>query len=191
VENVKRRLAGLRYASRHPLARAGAWAVAAAGASMILALAAWWPAHREAAALDERLAAKRRALADARHGDALLAAYARASKDVASLEKKLRYAATQSQLVQDFARLARRHGVKIVSETYEETRGPQPSLSAELAVQGDYPALRDFVRDLSVLPTWSEVQEVRLESAQGAASQRGRIRIVTYRQAPADAGKPS
>jgi energy-coupling factor transporter ATP-binding protein EcfA2 len=127
----------------------------------------------------------------ARHGDELLAAYARAGRDVASLEKKLRYAATQSQLVQDFARLARRHGVKIVSETYEETRGPQPSLSAELAVQGDYPALRDFVRDLSVLPTWSEVQEVRLESAQGAASQRGRIRIVTYRQAPADTGKPS
>lgn len=188
---MKRGLAELRYASRHPLARAGAWALAAAGASMIVALGAWWPAHREAAALDERLAAKRRALADARRGDELLAAYVRASQDVASLEKKLRYAATQSQLVQDFARLARRHGVKIVSETYEEARGPQPSLSAELAVQGDYPALRDFVRDLSALPTWSEVQEVRLESAQGAASQRGRIRIVTYRQAPADTGKPS
>src|SRR5262249_12293345 len=138
-----------------------------------------------------RIAAQRRALADARHGDELLAAYTRASKDASALEKKLATAATQSQLVQEFARLARRNGVKIVSETYEEARGPQPSLSAELAVQGDYPALHEFVRELSSLPTWSEVQEVRLESAQGSASQRGRIRIVTYRQAPADAGRTS
>jgi hypothetical protein len=189
---MKRRLAEMRYASRHPLARAGAWAAAAAATLMIAALAAWWPAHRDAAALDERIAAKRRALADARHGDELLAAYGQASRDVALLEKKLRYGATQAQLVQDFARLARRHDVKILSETYDETRGPQPSLSAELAVQGGYPALRDFVRGLSLLPTWSEVQEVRLESAQGAALPRGRIRIVTYRQAPpAETGKAS
>ena len=184
-------LAALRYAARHRLARAGAWAAGAGAIAMLAALAAWWPAHRESGALEDRIAANRRALADARHGDELLAAYARASRDVASLERKLRYAATQSQLVQDFSRLARRHGVRIVSETYEEARGPQPSLSAELAVQGDYPALRDFVRDLSSLPTWSEVQEVRLESAQGAAGQRGRIRIVTYRQAPAERAEPS
>lgn len=185
-------LAGLRYDARHPWARAGSWAAAAACVLMLAAFAAWWPAHREASALEDRIAAKRRALAQARQSYELLGAYTKASRDVASLEKKLRYGATQSQLVENFARLARSHGVKIVSETYEEARGAgvQPSLSAELAVQGEYPALRDFLRDLSALPTWSEVQEVRLESAQGAAGQKGRIRIVTYRQ-PAEGGKSS
>ena len=31
------------------------------------------------------------------------------------------------------------------------------------------------------LPTWSEVHEVRIENAQGAALQKARVRIVTYR----------
>ena len=149
------------------------------------------PRTARPASLEERFALQRRALADARRGHELAAAYAKASRDVASLETKLRFGATQSQLVASFARLAREHGIKIVSETYEETRGAQAALSAELAVQGDYPALRDFLRSLSALPTWSEVQEVRLDSAQGAAGQRGRIRIVTYRQAAAGAEKPS
>jgi hypothetical protein len=181
----------LRYAARHPLARAGLWAAAVTGAVMLAALALWWPAHRDASALEERIAGKRRALADARHNYDLLSAYTKASRDVASLEKKLAYAATQSQLVASFARLAHRNGVRIVSETYEEARGAQPALSAELTVQGEYPALREFLRELSALPTWSEVQEVRLESAHGAAGQRGRIRIVTYRHAAPEAGKAS
>jgi Tfp pilus assembly protein PilO len=185
-------IADLRYAARHPAARAGAWAAVAFGALALVALVSWWPASREASSLEARIAIGRRALAQARHGDELAAAYAKTSQDVASLEKKLSHGATQSQLVENFARLARRHGVRIVSETYEEARGTQPALSVELAVQGDYPALRDFLRALSALPTWSEVQEVRLESAQGAAGQRGRIRIVTYRRtAAAEAEKAS
>jgi Tfp pilus assembly protein PilO len=160
---------------------------------MLAMLAAWWPAHSEQAALEEAIASKRRGLVQARQAHDLLAAYAKASKEVALLEKKLQHAATQAQLVENFARLARRHGVKIVSETYEEGRGSgaQPMLAAELAVQGSYPSMRDFLRDLSGLPTWSEVQEVRLESVPGAPTQKGRIRIVTFRQAPAATGKTS
>ena len=183
--------ADLRYAARHPVARAGLWAAAAAATIALVALAFWWPVHRDAASLEDRIAAKRRELAGARQSHELLAAYTKASKDVATLEKKLQHAATQSQLVENFARLARRHGVKIMSETYEDARGAQPALSAELTVQGEYPALRDFLRELSALPTWSEVQEVRLESVQGTGAQRGRIRIVTYRQTAAEPGKPS
>jgi hypothetical protein len=185
--------ADLRYSARHPWARAGAWACVACAGLTLAALAVWWPAQREHSALEETIARQRRGLVQARQARELLAAYAKASKDVALLEKKLRHAATQAQLVENFARLARRHGVKIVSETYDEGRGSgnQPALNAELAVQGRYPALRDFLRDLSGLPTWSEVQEVRLESAPGAPTQKGRIRIVTFRHAPSVAGKSS
>ena len=183
----------LRYSARHPWARAGAWACVLTAGLMLAALAAWWPAQREQAALEDAIASKRRGLVQVQQGHDLLAAYTKASKDVALLEKKLQYAATQAQLVENFSRLARRHGVKIVSETYEEGRGSgtQPALIAELSVQGGYPALRDFLRDLSSLPTWSEVQEVRLESASGAPTQKGRIRIVTFRQAPSVSARPS
>ena len=189
ILNFKRRLAELRYGARHPWARAGLRAGAAAATLALLALAVWWPAQRERTALEDKIQSKRRDLVQAKQADELLGAYARALKDVALLEKKLQNAATQAQLVENFARLARDRGVKIISETYEEGRGAgaHPSLNTELAVQADYPALRDFLRDLSTLPTWSEVQEVRLESVQGAATQKGRIRIVTYRHAPQQA----
>ena len=190
ILNFKGRLADLRYGARHPWARAGLRAGAAAATLALLALAVWWPAQRERTALEDKIQSKRRDLVQAKQADELLGAYARALKDVALLEKKLQNAATQAQLVENFARLARHRGVRIITETYEEGRGAgaHPSLNTELAVQADYPALRDFLRDLSTLPTWSEVQEVRLESVQGAATQKGRIRIVTYRH-PAQQAK--
>ena len=183
--------ADLRYAARHPWAQAGLWACAGTGALALAALAFWWPAQHERDALEGRIASVRRDLIQAQQADELLRAYEHARKDVASLEMKLQYAATQAQLVENFARLARKHGVKIVTETYEEGRGAQPTLNTELAAQGGYPALRDFLRDLSALPTWSEVQEVRLESVQGASALKGRIRIMTYRHAPAEPAKSS
>jgi Tfp pilus assembly protein PilO len=176
-------LAELRYCLRYRWARAGLIAAAIGMVALAGATAAWWPAQVEQDALEQQISAKRRALARAQHSEELARIYQRAEKDVASLEAKLRHGATQAQLVQSFARLARRHGVRIVSETYEEGRNAaaQTALSAELAVQGPYPALRDFLREIGSLPTWSEVHEARIESAPGAAVQKGRIRIVTYR----------
>lgn len=183
--SARRLAADLRYAARHRWARAGLWACAAMAAAVLAAFALWWPAQREQAALEQEVAAKRRGLAQAQQSEELLRAYRQASGEVALLEAKLQHAATQAQLVQELARLAHKRYVRIVSETYEDSRGAgaQPALSAELSVQGGYPALRDFVNDLSTLRTWSEVQEVRFENVQGAATQKGRIRIVTYRQA--------
>jgi hypothetical protein len=176
----------LAYSARHPWARAGAVVLFLSVTFFGIVAAAWWPLERDTRALEQAVAEKRRALLRARESEALAAAYAQAHKDAAALERKLAHGATQAQLVQSFARLARRHGVKVVSETYEEGRNAaQPALSAELTVQAAYPALREFVRELAALPTWSEVQEVRIENAAGGgATQKGRIRIVTYRAAP-------
>jgi Tfp pilus assembly protein PilO len=186
--SATRRWANLRHSARHPWARGGLRACALGAVLLAASAAAWWPAERARAALEGEIAAKRRALAQTRQAHELLGAYTKAAKEVASLERKLDHAATQSQLVESFARLARKHGVKIIGETYDAGRAAavQPGLSAELSVQGPYPALREFLRDLSVLPTWSEVQEVRLETARESGIQKGRIRIMTYRQAPAE-----
>jgi hypothetical protein len=193
VVSLARHWAELCYGARHPWARTGLWVCAVAAALACAALAAWWPAQREHSVLEDSISRKRRDLVQAQQADDLLNAYARASKETALLEKKLQHAATQSQLVESFARLARHHGVRILTETCEEGRGAgaQPTLSTELTVQAAYPGLRDFLRDLSALPTWSEVQEVRLESVQGSAAQKGRIRIVTYRAAPVQPAKSS
>jgi hypothetical protein len=192
--SARRWAAELRYSARHPWARAGLWAAAAAGALMLAAAALWWPAQRERLALEGEIAAKRRALVQARQSDELGRAYVQAQAAVVVLEKKLQHGATQAELVENFARLARRHGVRIAAETYDEGRnasGQQPALSAELSVQGSYPALREFLRELSALPTWSEVHEVRLETLRGAGTQKGRIRIITYRGASPGPGRAS
>ncbi len=191
--NVQRWLADLRYCARHPWARIGVWVVTAAAGVMIIAMAVWWPAQHEQSVLGEEIAAKRRHLVQMQQADELVRAYTQTRKQVVLLEQKLEHAATQAQLVQNFARIARQHGVKIISETYEEGRNAiaQPTLNAELTIQGPYPALRDFLRDLSALPTWSEVQEVRLESAQGTGMQKGRVRVVTYRRVQSEQAKSS
>lgn len=183
-------LADLRTSARQGTARLGLRACLAGALLAAAAAAYWWPAERASAAAEDALALKRRALAQARHAREVLDAYGQAAKQVAVLEKKLAHAATQAQLVQHFSRLARSRGVKIVGETYDEGRGSaaQPALGAELAVQGGFPALRNFLGDLAALPTWSEVQEVRLESLPGSAEQKGRVRIVTYRNARAERG---
>ena len=189
---MSRWLADLRYSARHPWARAGLWACAAALLASGAAFAAWWPEQRAQALLEESISAKRRALVEERRAEALAQAYREAHAGTAALEGKLRHAATQAQLVQSFARLARRHGVRVLGETYDEGRkaGRHAQLGAELTLQASYPALREFVAELATLPTWSEVHEVRIENAQGAAVQKARIRIVTYRQA-AEARKGS
>jgi Tfp pilus assembly protein PilO len=175
-------LAEVRYCLRYRAARAGLIAAAIGMLALAGAIAAWWPALAGQRALEDEISAKRRTLARAQQSEELARAYERARGEVDLLEGKLRHGATQTQLVQGFARLAHKHGVRIVSETYEEGRNAaQPALGAELAVQAAYPALRAFVRDLATLPTWSEVQEVRIENTPGAAQQKGRIRIVTYR----------
>jgi hypothetical protein len=180
-------LGDLRTSARHRGARLGLCAFLLSALALGASAAYWWPAERARAAAEEDIALKRRSLVQLRQGREVLEAYEKAAQEVAGLEKKLDHAATQAQLVQNFSRLARNRGIRIVGETYDEARSgaAQPALSAELAVQGAFPALRSFLSDLSSLPTWSEVQEVRLESVAGAAEQKGRVRIVTYRKARA------
>ena len=78
ILSFKRRLADLRYGARHPWARAGCWACGADAALALIALAAWWPAQRERAALEDKIASKRRDLVQAKQADELLGAHARA-----------------------------------------------------------------------------------------------------------------
>ncbi|HKQ31278.1 MAG TPA: type 4a pilus biogenesis protein PilO [Burkholderiales bacterium] len=191
--SVKALIADARYSIRHPWIRIGAIAAAAAAVVALIALAFWWPAQSTRATLEEQIAIKRRTLVQLQQADELLHTYERAQKDVPVLEKKLTNAATQAQLVEQLGRLARRHGVTVLSETYEEGRaaGSYAVLNTELTVQAGYPAIREFLRSLPDLPVWAEVQELRLEAARDAGAVKGRIRIATYRRARTSGAAPS
>ena len=185
-------VADARYSIRHPWIRRGAMFVAAAGVLMLIAFAFWWPAQNSHVALEEQIATKRRVLVQLQQGDELLRDYTRAQKDIPLLEKKLTNAATQAQLVEQLGRLARRHGVAVVSETYEEGRatGSYRVLNTDLTVQASYPAIRAFLHSLPDLPVWAEIQELRLEAARDAGVVKGRIRIATYRRARISGASP-
>lgn len=183
-------IADLRYSVHHACARAALIACALSIGAAAVAVVAWWPVRQTSARLEAQIDAKRRDLVRMHQAQEVLHAYTRARKSVGLLEKKLRQAATQAQLVENLARLARKHGVHVVSETYEEGRGSPATLNADLAVQGSYRALRDFMRDLPALPTWSEAQEVWLEKMRGSRLIKGRFRIVTYRGTATAANTP-
>ncbi len=176
-------LKDLGYSLHHPWVRTALWACLVGLLCAVLGAAFWWPAYQGHAELERQIAAKRREFVQAQQAEQLARAYVKAQQDVTLLEKKLEHAATQAQLVENLARLARQHGVRIISETYEEGRsGAGPvALHAGLAVQGSYRAVREFIRGVSTLPTWSEVHEVWLEKARESNWIKGRIRLVTYR----------
>lgn len=171
---------------RHPFVRLGVGvAAAAAVATLTVYLAFWLPAEHAHQALIADIDVKRKGIVTALHAHDVVRAYNQAQKILPSLERKLENAGGQSDLVNHLEKLARKRGVKILSESYEEgkSKGPYAPLHLDIALQGGYPALRAFLRDIPALPAWGEIQELRLErSREGAGQIRAQMRLVTYRR---------
>lgn len=179
------RWADIRYGLRYTPARCALWATAS---GMILAASVAvlaWPAKRTHEDLVNEVDAQRRVLAMARQASEIGLAYRRASQQVLQLEEKLNANTSQSQLVAELGRLARRSGVHIAALAFEEGRahvGPYVPLFADVSVQGEYPGIHRLLRDLRELPMWNEVQELRLETVhQRADGVRGQIRLLLFR----------
>ncbi len=170
------------YSFGHPLVKAGGVACLVAAAALAAAALVWWPAHRADSALTERLASERRALIEARQAGELAATYARNLHAVPQLEAKLAAAVDQTQIVDGLGRLARMHGVRIVNQSYAERRGQASGgLVVELAVEGSYVSVRNFIHGLSTLPVWIELHEVQLDRSGDAGGVKGRLRMVSFR----------
>lgn len=170
----------LGYSLRHPLVKAGGVACLAAAVAVAIAAGSWWPVQRTGAVLAERLAAERRALVEARQAGEAARNHARNLRDVPLLEAKLAAAADQTQIVDGLARLAHTHGVRIVDQGYAARRDGS-GLLVELAVEGAYGSIRNFVHGLAALPVWIEVQEAQLDRSGEAGDVKGRLRLVSYR----------
>lgn len=180
---------GIGYGLGHPVVRAGGVACLVAAAVLAAATLVWWPAHRSSVALTERLAAERRALVEARQAGELASIYARNLHEVPQLERKLEAAVDQTQIVDGLGRLAREHGIRILNQNYSERRGKaNAGLVVELAVEGPYGAVRNFLHGLSTLPIWVEVHEVQLDRSGDAGGVKGRLRMVSFRRPAKHAG---
>lgn len=186
---MKQQLHDLRYALGDRWVRAGLWTLLGAAVVALAAGAYWWPAANDRDRLLEKIVSQRRQVVRNQQAGELLRAYQIAQSQVSELELKLAQAPSQGQLVEQLGGLVRRYGVRVLSEAYEENkRGDRPpALIAELVVVGSYSSLRGVIDGLAELPSWSEVEELRLEQVAGASELRGRLRIVTHRQGASQA----
>lgn len=177
-------ISAMRYSLRHPLVRLGVLSSLIAGGAMVAAAAMWWPAYGVHVDLTDQLAAGQRGLVDARQAGELAKAYAKALHDVPRLEQKLETAINQTQLVDGLGYLAREQGILILHQTYAERSGESGGgdLVVELAVEGPYEAIRNFLHGLQTLPIWVEVQEVQLAQTDDEAVVKGKLRMISFRR---------
>lgn len=177
----------LRYAMRSPGARmALVLNLVVVAALLIVVFFYWWPRATERQLLNESVAQARRALTRAMQANDLIAAYRTASRATQTVETKLQLSIKQAQLVQSLARLVARHGVRIVSESYEEGKrqGDYMPLFLQVTLEGRYAGVRGFLSDVHALPLWVEVQDVRLERMrESAGSLKAQLRLRAVRRA--------
>ena len=173
----------LRYYFRHPGVRAALWAGSALALMAAVLVVLWWPGERRRSELERHIEARRADIVQMREREQVARAFELARGGVQSLETKLAYAATQAQQVADLAQLARKHGVSLLAQAYEESarQNEAPRLYTELTVQGSYRSLDNFIADLPQLPSWTEAQDVVIERARESNVVKGRVRLVTYR----------
>lgn len=178
----------LHYATRHSGMRAGLWVLAAAcGALGLIAVFLWWPAqhaHEEALARVESL---RREIVLARQSGEIARAFEKARASIPLIRKKLESSTGQAQLVDSLGQLARRSGLQLLSESYEDGRinGMYQPLVIDIAVKGTYGSLRTFLAGLPALPLWGELQEIKLERAREGNALKGQLRLVLFRRSSA------
>lgn len=178
-------LTNLRYAAGRPLVKLAFVGLAVALVLLLAMATLAWMGNSQLAARRGELSAQALALRDVSRAQQLRDTLLRVSADVSRIESKLDYAATQGQLVQDFAELAARHQLTILNQSYEEGRrnGSLQALSSELSVRGSYRSIRSFLLEVPQLRAWTEVREVSLERGRDAGQVNGKVQLVTFRRA--------
>lgn len=182
MKTTRRSRPGIGYAAKSPLVQAGTLACLLAGIAFVAGLANWWPVQRTNRELAEDVAEARRALVEARQAEELASIYARNLRDVPILEGKLKAAVNQAQMIEELGRLANAHGLRIAHQSYfQRRRDGGDELLVELAIDGPYMGIRDFLYGLAQLPVWLQIEDVQLAKTDEAELVKGRLRLINYR----------
>ena len=177
----------VRYLAGYPPARAGLIAALITSAMVTISIMVfWWPVAREHGNLIQEVQLARRAAVEAQQRAELIRAYHRAAETVTAIERKLDTPLRQAKLVESLGQLARKRGVRVLSESYEEGKaqnGYMP-LALDLSLQGNYASVHGFLAEIHHLPAWVEVQEARFEGVRdtGGRLVRAQVRLVAYRK---------
>jgi len=178
----------LRYCSHHPYVRLALTALLFTCIALSIVLLGWWmPAHREYTRLWAEIDASRKQTIEALRTEQLLQASRNASQALTLIEKKLQHNAGQADLVQSLTQLAARYHVQVLSQSFDEGKPVDRylALRVDLALQGSYPALRNYIGDLALLNEWVAVEETRLERVKGGPGLiKASLHLITYRQTP-------
>lgn len=185
----------LRYCLRHTRVRAALAACAVAATVLVLVAAAyWWPTVRYTRNITAQIDAERQVLREKRHNIALARAVEDARAQIGPMESKFDAAATQAALVQQIARLAQRTRVRVLAESYHESKTVEgyQSLFHELTLAGSYTAVRNFLIGLNGLSTLTLIDEAALsrERDAGAGTIRAQLKLVTWRRPPVTGEHP-
>lgn len=171
------------YSFRHSSVRLGVATSVIVATVLAAAALDWWPVHRSVGELSARLSAERHALVEAQQAGELARLYARNLRGVPQLERKLEAAVDQTEIVAALTRLGREHGIALLSQTYaERAKANGDGLAIELAVQGSYESVRNFLHGLSALPVWIEVHEVQLDRMGDSGEVKGQLRMLSFRR---------
>ncbi len=174
-----------RYAYRHPRVRAAALFLLGGMGLLLLAMFAFWlPARHTAQSLNDEIDHHRRVAHDKRYSMELAVAVKQAALQVGEAEKKLDQQNVQSLLVQHLDRLAKRHGLRILSSSYDESKeqsGFRP-MSHELALQGSYAGLRGFLTDIPDLPTLTVIEDCSIARVREGAGLKATLLLRTWRR---------
>ncbi|GEM_PF-2481602 len=178
-------IASLAYSGRHPLVRAGLIVGLVLTAALFAVwLGYWHPTQQERVALMDQIEAKRRTAVEAVRAVEIMRSYESAARAIDAVEKKLNTSSSQADLVQHLARIASKHQIRILSQSYSEGKA-QPDyqpLFLDISLEGGYTGMRDFLISIATLPVWIEVQDTRLERSRDASGLlKGQIRLMTYR----------
>ncbi len=176
----------LRYAHRHRVVRRGLVAVIAAlSVWVVAAVALWSPASRELDQLRADIASKRRQMVEQKFREDLAEVAKQAEQDIKDIERKLERDGVQVILVDALGRLAKKHGVRIESESYEAGRaqGKYQPLHHDLALSGSYRGLKSFLIALADLPTYTVVQEAAFSSPSRSSRVKVNLRLTTFQKA--------
>lgn len=175
----------LRYGLRHPVVRVGVIAVLAMATCALLALLTWWgPMKLEQWKYLDAVESKRKAWLEGKRTVEVSQANRKARITLALLEKKLNSGLNQSQAVQLISKLAARHGVRVLSQSFEAGKKQEglAALYIDLTLLGGYQGVRDVLAELPNTNGWIEVLEANLASAGNGSTQvKAQLTLAAYR----------
>lgn len=183
MTNWKMLVLSIRFSGRHPLVRVALFSVLVGFISLAVVLMAWAPAHLKNAKLENDVNTQREIISKAEYNKKFSSLYARSKKTFHAINKKLNKQHSQSEHVKQLDKMLQKRRIRVVNEVYdsEKTPGGYTKLSQELSVQGDYGDLRRFIIELDGLPSWTIIQELRIEKLNSYSSKiKAVLKMATY-----------